>query len=112
VTTFAPLPFASCLALSTILPRFVTANPGLLVGSFIEFNVVRDAPVAYSADGRAQTTLFRRNHGYYWNIGPQPDVIGIQLRQGAANMLLEANVFEGPDGGEDEWIKRLVREGE
>ena len=38
-----------------------------VVGTIVEFNVVRDAQTAYHAAASSDATVFRRNHAYFWH---------------------------------------------
>ncbi len=81
-----------------------------LAGSLIEYNVVRDTPTAYLVNKRAEATLFRRNHGYFWTPPPGEGAIGLRIEQGAANVVQDANVYEDEVGGTDPQFPYVVQE--
>jgi hypothetical protein len=77
-----------------------------LRGTLVEFNDIRDADVAFRVGLSCDTTLFRRNHGYFWTTAEGTNApVAFQLDDPAATVKMEQNVFEGPDGGA---FKRLI----
>ena len=75
------------------------ASPSIL-GTIVEFNVVRDAAVAYHAGESCDATVLRRNHAYFWypvNNSAQPPV-AVLLNHGNANVAIESNTIEGRTG--------------
>ena len=73
---------------------------GAIAGTLAEFNLVRDAGVAYFASGGGEATLFRRDHAYFWypvSTSAQAPV-GFWLQN--TNLLhgLEQNTVEGTHG--------------
>ena len=71
-----------------------------VVGTVVEFNVVRDAGTAYHAGGGSDVTVFRRNHAYFWypvNRSTSPPV-AFQVDDPAAVYAIEQNSIEGIHG--------------
>lgn len=71
-----------------------------IVGTVVEFNVVRDAPIAYHAAPGSDVVLFRRNHAYFWypvNLNPDPPV-AFAIDPEAARVILDSNTVEGKVG--------------
>ncbi|HET6382054.1 MAG TPA: hypothetical protein VFJ58_01575 [Armatimonadota bacterium] len=66
-------------------------------GTIAEFNVVRDAPAAYAADGRTLGTLFRRDHAYFWNEPANPPPKAFSTA-GAREVVRAENNVEGRGG--------------
>ncbi len=75
-----------------------------LVGTIVEFNVVRDAVVGYHLSWGGDYAVFRRNHAYFWypvtNSIEKP--IAILIEPPKATAPSELNSFEGGFGVEDE----------
>ncbi len=72
-----------------------------LLGTIVEFNAVRDQPVAYLANDLTRATIFRRNHAYFWHTWtPDTKPVAYSL-VGAADVTLEGNSTEGVEGMED-----------
>ncbi len=84
-------------------PTGVKDTSASVVGTLVEFNVVRDAAVAYHAASSTDMTVFRRNHAYFWypvNNSPQrPIAFEVDPTESAA--VLELNSIEGIQGGHD-----------
>ena len=75
-----------------------------VVGTIVEFNVVRDALTAYHAAASSDATVLRRNHAYFWypvsNSSQKP--VAFQVDPPKATVAIEQNSIEGihgvPDG--------------
>jgi hypothetical protein len=74
-------------------------SPSIL-GTVVEFNVVRDASVAYHSGNGSDGVLFRRNHTYFWspvNNSTEP-LVGFQIDIPGADVILDQNEIEGKGG--------------
>lgn len=74
-----------------------------VVGTVVEFNVVRDAPAAYRAAQGSDFSVFRRNHAYAWypaNGSAEP-VAAFLLDVPDATVAIEQNSVEGKTGVKD-----------
>jgi hypothetical protein len=71
-----------------------------VVGTVVEFNVVRDAPVAFHVAQGADGAVVRRNHAYAWQP-QQGQAVGFLLADPSARVALEANTVEGRSGVKD-----------
>jgi hypothetical protein len=74
-------------------------SPSIL-GTVVEFNVVRDAPVAYHSGPSSDGVVFRRNHAYFWypvNNSDEP-LVAFQVDHPGAKVALDANTIEGKGG--------------
>jgi hypothetical protein len=83
-------------------------SPSVL-GTLVEFNVVRDAPVAYHMAHGTDAAVFRRNHAYFWypvNTSSDPPV-AFQIDIPKATVAIEQNNAEDKVGGESNEIIRL-----
>ena len=83
-------------------------SPSVL-GTLVEFNVVRDAPVAYHTAQGSDAVVFRRNHAYFWypvNATSEPPV-GFQVNAPKAAVAVEHNNAEDKVGGESGAVIRL-----
>lgn len=72
-------------------------------GTIAEFNVARDANVAYHVARSAEATLLRRNHAYFWypvNLDPGPPT-AFQIDDENASAAMEQNSVEGIHGTYD-----------
>jgi hypothetical protein len=71
-----------------------------ILGTIAEFNVVRDAAVAYHAAESCDCVVFRRDHAYFWNPATAPGVapVAFQVDNPASSVAIEANSIEGPSG--------------
>lgn len=69
-------------------------------GTIAEFNVVRDAPVAYHAGNSTDAVVWRRNHAYFWAPASNPDKppVAFQTDNAKTIVVQEANTIEGPQG--------------
>ncbi len=77
-------------------------SPSIL-GTVVEFNVVRDASIAYHSGNGSNGVLFRRNHAYFWypvNKSTDP-LVGFQIDVPGANVVLDQNDVEGKGGEEN-----------
>ncbi len=84
-------------------PSGVKDTSAAVVGTLVEFNVVRDAAVAYHAAASTDMTVFRRNHAYFWypvNNSPRRP-IAFEVDPARSATVLELNSIEGIDGGHD-----------
>ncbi len=82
-----------------------------VVGTVAEFNVVRDAPVAYHAGGGSDGIVLRRNHAYAWvpvNNAAEP-AIAFQFDSPATVFALELNSVEGKVGTKDASILEVKK---
>ncbi|MDX9867863.1 MAG: hypothetical protein RBT78_08050 [Kiritimatiellia bacterium] len=82
-----------------------------VVGTVVEFNVVRDAPVAYRAAEGSDAVVLRRNHAYSWYPAlhaPEPPV-AFRIDSPATRCALEANSVEGRSGVKDASVREVVR---
>jgi hypothetical protein len=80
-----------------------------IVGTVVEFNVVRDAQTAYHAGPSTDATLFHRNHAYFWypvSLDPSPPV-AFQIDQANTIVIRDANRVEGPQGETDNRITEV-----
>jgi hypothetical protein len=71
-----------------------------VVGTIVEFNVVRDALTAYHAGGGSDAVVFRRNHAYFWypvNRSTAPPV-AFAVDDPGATFAVEQNSIEGIHG--------------
>jgi len=82
-----------------------------IVGTIVEFNVVRDAATAYHAGANTDAFVLRRNHAYFWypvSNSPNPPV-AIQIDRPKATAALELNSIEGRGGDGSAQIIQLKR---
>jgi len=80
-------------------PDVGDTSPSIL-GTVVEFNVVRDASVAYHSGNGSDGVLFRRNHAYFWypvNNSTDP-LVGFQIDVPGADVVLDQNDIEGKGG--------------
>jgi len=71
-----------------------------VVGTVVEFNVVRDASTAYHAAGSSDAIVFRRNHAYFWypvNTSTNAPV-AFAIDEPGATVAIEQNSVEGIHG--------------
>jgi hypothetical protein len=71
-----------------------------IVGTIVEFNVVRDASTGYHAGANTDAFVLRRNHAYFWypvSNSPNPPV-AFQIDRPKATAALELNSVEGRGG--------------
>ncbi|MGC3957516.1 MAG: hypothetical protein QM813_06015 [Verrucomicrobiota bacterium] len=71
-----------------------------ILGTVVEFNVVRDALVGYHASAGADGTVIRRNHAYFWYpvASTTQPTVGIQLDNPDGAASVELNSIEGKHG--------------
>ena len=84
-------------------PTGVKDTSASVVGTLVEFNVVRDAAVAYHAASSTDMTVFRRNHAYFWypvSNSPQRP-IAFEVDPAESTTVLELNSIEGIHGAHD-----------
>ncbi|MFQ6097083.1 MAG: hypothetical protein ACE5O2_05090 [Armatimonadota bacterium] len=74
-------------------------SPSIL-GTIVEHNVVRDAPVAYRSAQNSDGVVFRRNHAYFWYpvSNTSKPLVGFQVDRPGADVVIEANTVEGKVG--------------
>ena len=84
-------------------PTGVNDTSASVVGTVVEFNVVRDAGVAYHAASSSDMTVFRRNHAYFWfPVSSSRDrPIAFQVDRAESTSVFELNSIEGIQGGHD-----------
>ena len=82
-----------------------------IVGTIVEFNVVRDAPVAYHAGEGCDGAVLRRNHAYAWYPvnNSTNAAVAFQIDNPATRFSLEANTVEGKTGTGDRSIQELKK---
>ena len=84
-------------------PSGVTDTAASITGTIVEFNVVRDAGVAYHAAQNCDATVFRRNHAYFWypvsNATNAP--VAFRVDNPDTTVALEKNSIEGIHGVRD-----------
>jgi len=82
-----------------------------IVGTIVEFNVVRDAMTAYHAASQVDATIFRRDHAYFWypvTLTPGP-LIAFQVDDEKSAAAIELNSVEGKTGTGDASILEVHR---
>jgi hypothetical protein len=82
-----------------------------VVGTVVELNVVRDAPVAYHAAQGCDGVVLRRNHAYAWypvNSATNATV-AFQIDNPSTRFLLDANTVEGKTGVKDASILEVKK---
>ena len=84
-------------------PAGVKDSAASVTGTIVEFNVVRDAQVAYHAAHSCDAAVFRRNQAYFWYpVGSSPEPpTAFQVDQEATTIRIEANSIEGIHGAHD-----------
>ena len=82
-----------------------------ILGTIVEFNVVRDALVGYHVAQSAEDTLFRRNHAYFWYpvAGEASPPVAFQVDPPKAAAVAELNSVEGIHGAHDKRIIQVQR---
>jgi hypothetical protein len=84
------------------VPGVKDTSPSL-VGTIVEFNVVRDAAVGYHSAHSSDAVVFRRNHAYFWypvNLSTNPPV-AFQVDEPGASVVVDLNSIEGIHGSHD-----------
>lgn len=82
-----------------------------VVGTVVEFNVVRDAATAYHAAGSSDAIVFRRNHAYFWypvNTSTNAPV-AFAVDESGATVAIEQNSVEGIHGTGGKGIVEVQR---
>jgi len=82
-----------------------------VVGTVAEFNVVRDAPIAYHAGNSCDQVVLRRNHAYFWypvNTAATPPC-AFQVDNAETQLALEQNTIEGTQGVPNKAIVELKK---
>ena len=84
-------------------PSGVKDTSASIAGTLVEFNVVRDASIAYHAAASVDATVFRRNHAYFWYpVNHSPDrPVAFQVDPARSSTVLELNSIEGIHGVHD-----------
>ncbi len=84
-------------------PSTVKDTSASIVGTIVEFNVVRDAPVAYHVNHNTDDVVLRRNHAYFWYpVNNSTNIpVAIQVADTNAIVSIEENSIEGIHGGHD-----------
>lgn len=74
-------------------------SPSIL-GTIVEYNVVRDAPIAFHSSHGSDGVVFWSNHAYFWYPVSNSDepCVGFQVDEPDASVSLEGNVVEGKVG--------------
>lgn len=82
-----------------------------IVGTIAEFNIVRDAGVAYHAANSCDALVFRRNHAYFWYpVNNSTNVpVAFQIDNTNTTVAIEKNSIEGIHGVHDGRIVDLKR---
>ncbi len=84
-------------------PKGIKDTSASVVGTLVEFNVVRDAGVAYHAASSSDMTVFRRNHAYFWypvnNSRDRP--VAFEVDHPNSTVVFELNSIEGIHGVHD-----------
>lgn len=90
-------------------PAGVKDTSASVVGTIVEFNVVRDAQTAYHAAASSDATVFRRNHAYFWypvnNSTKKP--VAFQVDDSRPTVAIEQNSIEGIHGVPDDSLIEL-----
>ncbi len=71
-----------------------------ILGTLVEFNVVRDALTGYRAGPGSDGVLFRRNHAYFWYpVGRDTELpVAFRVDVPGARVAMEDNSIEGKSG--------------
>lgn len=71
-----------------------------VMGTIVEFNLVRDALRAYRSGSSVEGTVFRRNHAYFWYpVNTEGgERVGFQIDDPESTSVLEHNSVEGISG--------------
>ncbi len=80
-------------------PGVKNSSPSV-AGTIAEFNVVRDAPIAYHAGAGSDDTVFRRDHAYFWYpVDNSRDLpVAFKVDTPGATVVLDVNSVEGKFG--------------
>jgi hypothetical protein len=90
-------------------PSGMKDSAASVAGTIVEFNVVRDAQVAYHAGASCDATVFRRNQAYFWypvNSSAEPPT-AFQVDGEGVTVGIEANSIEGIHGAHDNRARDL-----
>jgi hypothetical protein len=90
-------------------PAGVRDSAASVTGTIVEFNVVRDAQVAYHAAHSCDAVVFRRNQAYFWYpVGSSPEPpTAFQVDGEAMTFSIDANSIEGVHGVHDNRVRDL-----
>ena len=82
-----------------------------VAGTLVEFNVVRDAAIAYHAAFGNDDAVFRRNHAYFWYpVNNSRDLpVAFQVDTPGTTVVFDANNAEGKVGTEGENLIELKK---
>jgi hypothetical protein len=92
-------------------PANEEAPTAAILGTLVEFNVVRDALVGYHVAQSADASLLRRNHAYFWYpMSARPaKPVAFQIDDEKTQAAIELNSVEGIHGGRDPSIVEVQR---
>lgn len=82
-----------------------------ILGTLVEFNVVRDAPTAYHLSHGGDGVVFRRNHAYFWypvNNSTAPPV-AFKIDPAGADVAIDQNTVEGIVGSGTKDVVQVER---
>jgi hypothetical protein len=90
-------------------PVGVKDSAASVTGTIVEFNVVRDAQIAYHAAHSCDAVVFRRNQAYFWYpVSPSPEPpTAFQVDEEGTTFSIEANSIEGLQGADDGRVQDL-----
>jgi len=91
-------------------PGVRTTSPSVSC-TIVEFNVVRDAVIAYHAASGSDDAVLRRNHAYFWfPVNNSKDLpVAFQVDTPDANVVIDVNNAEDKVGDEGANLIRLKR---
>jgi hypothetical protein len=92
-------------------PAGVVDTSPAIVGTIVEFNLVRDAQVGYRSGSSSDDVVLRRNHAYFWypvSASTEP-AVGFQVDETHATVSLELNSVEGLHGVLDTRTKEVKK---
>lgn len=90
-------------------PFGVKDSAASVTGTIVEFNVVRDAQVAFQAVHSCDVTAFRGTQAYFWypvNASPEAPTTS-RLDQEGVTVGMEANSIEGLHDAQDNRVNDL-----
>ncbi len=88
----------------------VADTSAAIVGTIVEFNVVRDATTAYHSGETSNQVVFRRDHAYFWNpVGGIANPVAFQIDRADADAAVELNSVEGKGGDLEKYIIEIKR---
>ena len=79
-----------------------------VMGTVVELNVVRDAPIGYHMGSGSGETVLRRNHAYFWDAGITAPV-AFQVDDPETGCVIDSNTVEGPVGTPTKSITELKK---